>query len=126
MSLFFVPFYELKLTIFVYLRKLVNDFLLHVEPEAVVKRKSGLFKHRRFWSAGVMEYWSIDQHDKWERFGLWLHLGIDPYAGRFAWLKVWWCNRNPLLLIDYYLEAAHNVGGMFLTESGLRDRKSVV
>jgi hypothetical protein len=95
-------------------RKLVNDFLCHVEPDAVAKRKSGLFKRRRFWSAGVMEYWSIDQHDKWGRFGLWLHLGIDPYAGRFAWLKVWWCNRNPRLLINYYLEAARKVGGMFL------------
>ena len=62
-----------------------------------------------------MEYWSIDQHDKWGRFGLWLHLGIDLYAGRFAWLKVWRCNQNPHLLINYYLEAAHNFGGMFLT-----------
>ncbi|KAM6489625.1 hypothetical protein JOM56_014947 [Amanita muscaria] len=59
-----------------------------------------------------MEYWSIDQHDKWGRFGLWLHLGIDPYPGRFAWLKVWWCNRNPRLLIHYYLEAARKIGGM--------------
>ena len=59
-----------------------------------------------------MEYWSIDQHDKWGRFGLWLHLGLDPYSGRFAWLKVWWCNRNPRLLINYYLEAGRKVGGM--------------
>ncbi|KAM6491906.1 hypothetical protein JOM56_012544 [Amanita muscaria] len=92
--------------------KLVNDFLRHVEPEAVEKRKRGRFKRRRFWSAGVMEYWSIDQHDKWGRFGLWLHLGIDPYPGRFVWLKVWWCNRNPRLLINYYLEAARKVGGI--------------
>jgi len=97
-----------------FFRKLVNDFLRDVEPEAVAKRKHGLFKRRRFWSAGVMEYWSIDQHDKWGRFGLWLHLGLDPYPGRFAWLKVWWCNRNPRLLINYYLEAARKVGGMFL------------
>ncbi len=61
-----------------------------------------------------MEYWSIDQHDKWGRFGLWLHLGLDPYSGRFAWLKIWWCNRNPRLLINYYLEAAREIGGTFL------------
>jgi hypothetical protein len=90
----------------------VNDFLKHIEPDAVAARKSGLFKRRRFWSAGVMEYLSMDQHDKWGRFGLWLHLATDPYTGRIAWLKIWWCNRNPRLLINYYLEAGRQIGGM--------------
>ena len=62
-----------------------------------------------------MEYWSIDQHDKWGRFGLWLHLGIDPFTGRFAWLKTWWCNRNPRLLINYYLDAGRQVGGRIIS-----------
>ena len=92
-------------------RNLVSEFLRHIEPDAVEARKSGGFKRRHFWSAGVMEYWSIDQHDKWGRFGLWLHLGIDPYTGRFAWLKIWWCNHNPRLLINYYLDAGRQVGG---------------
>ena len=61
------------------------------------------------------EYWSIDQHDKWGRFGLWLHLGIDPFTGRFAWLKIWWCNRNPRLLINYYLDAGRQVGGRIIS-----------
>ena len=108
-----VPYDKVRLNILVHCRKLVNEFLLHVEPEAVAKCKRGRFKRRRFWSAGVMEYWSIDQHDKWGRFGLWLHLRIDPYPGQFAWLKVWWCNQNPHLLMNYYLEAARKVGGMF-------------
>jgi hypothetical protein len=90
----------------------VNDFLRHIEPNAVDARKSGLFKRRRFWSAGVMEYLSIDQHDKWGRFGLWQHLATDPYTGRISWLKIWCCNRNPRLLINYYIEAGRRVGGM--------------
>ena len=93
-------------------RPLVAAFLRHVEPEAVEQRKRKRFRRRRFWSAGVMEYWSIDQHDKWGRFGLWLHLGTDPFTGRLEWLKIWWCNRNARLLMDYYLEAARKVGGM--------------
>ena len=101
--------------LYVQYRKLINKFLCHVEPEAIEKHKHGQFKWRWFWSAGVMEYWSIDQHDKWGRFGLWLHLGIDPYPGWFAWLKIWWCDWNPRLLINYYLEAARKVGGMFPT-----------
>lgn len=106
-------------------RKLVNEFLRVFEPEAVEKQKRGLFKRRRFWSAGVMEYWSIDQHDKWGRFGLWLHLGIDPYAGQFAWLKVWWCNQNPRLLIHYYLEAGRKVGGTFLISAKLSFKHTI-
>ena len=62
-----------------------------------------------------MEYLSMNQHDKWGRFGLWQHLGTDPYTSRIAWLKIWWCNRNPRLLINYYLEAGRCIGGMSVT-----------
>ncbi|KAM6490176.1 hypothetical protein JOM56_014368, partial [Amanita muscaria] len=103
---------------------LVNRFLRDKEPDAVEARKSGRFKRRRFWSAGVMEYWSIDQHDKWGRFGLWLHLGIDPFSGRIAWLKIWWCNRNPRLLINYYLDAGRHVGGIPLITMSDRGREN--
>ncbi|KIL56954.1 hypothetical protein M378DRAFT_16621 [Amanita muscaria Koide BX008] len=95
-------------------RDLVNKFLREKEPDAVAACKSGRFQRKIFWSAGVMEFWSIDQHDKWGRFGLWLHLGIDPFSGRFAWLKIWWCNCNPRLLINYYLDAGRQVGGRVL------------
>jgi hypothetical protein len=42
-----------------------------------------------------MDMLTCDQHDKSKRFVLWLHLGLDPYGGRLAWLKIWWTNRNP-------------------------------
>jgi hypothetical protein len=58
-----------------------------------------------------MELITMDQHDKWKRFGLWLHLGLDPFAGRIVWLKIWWNNRNPRLITSYYLEAARQEGG---------------
>ena len=85
-----------------------------MEPLAVTQRKRRQFKQGRYYPAGVMECWSIDQHDKWERFGLWLHLGTDPCTGRFAWFRIWWCNRNPRLLMSYYLAAARMVKGMML------------
>lgn len=82
------------------------------EPEAVAFRKQKRFRRKRFWAAGVMDILTFDQHDKWKRFGLWLHLGLDPYCGRLAWLKVWWCNRNPRLIASYYIEAGRKVGGV--------------
>jgi hypothetical protein len=62
----------------------------------------------------VNEIWAQDQHDKWKRFGLWLHNGIDPFIGYNLWMKVWWTNRNPKLITSYYIEAARKLGGTCL------------
>lgn len=69
------------------------------------------FKRRRFWSAGVMDIICFDQHDKWKRFCLWLHVGLDPYSGRIVWMRIWWTNRNPKLVTSYYLAACRHAGG---------------
>lgn len=55
--------------------------------------------------------WAIDQHDKWLRFGLWLHLGTEVFSGRLLWLKIWWTNKDPHLICSYYLEAARELQG---------------
>ncbi len=57
------------------------------EPELVHERKAGRLKRRRFWAAGVNDIVAIDQHDKWKRFGLALHIGVDPFAGRIHWVE---------------------------------------
>ena len=54
----------------------------------------------------AMDIWSCNQHNKWKRFSLWLHLGFDPYPSKLQWLKVWWSNCDPQLIGSYYLEAA--------------------
>ncbi|KAF7314758.1 hypothetical protein MKEN_00949800 [Mycena kentingensis (nom. inval.)] len=77
-----------------------------IEPEKVKGRKGARFKQSRCYSAGVFEILSFDQHDKWKRFGLWLHLGMDPYTGYLHWHKIWWTNRNTALVCSYYLETA--------------------
>ncbi|KAF7326235.1 hypothetical protein MKEN_00476200 [Mycena kentingensis (nom. inval.)] len=80
-----------------------------LEPERVVRRKGARFKRSRCYSAGVLEILSFDQHDKWKRFGLWLHLGVDPYTGYLHWNKIWWTNRNTALVTSYYLDAVRKV-----------------
>ncbi|PPQ83249.1 hypothetical protein CVT24_001149 [Panaeolus cyanescens] len=47
---------------------------------------------------------AVDQHDKWKRFGLALHTGVDPFSGVIHWIKVWWTNSNPKLILSYYLD----------------------
>ncbi|KAF9254085.1 hypothetical protein L218DRAFT_812290, partial [Marasmius fiardii PR-910] len=44
---------------------------------------------KHFWAAGGNDIWYIDQHDKWKKFGLGLHTGVDPFIGQIKWLKVW-------------------------------------
>ncbi|KAH0827414.1 hypothetical protein J3R83DRAFT_4072, partial [Lanmaoa asiatica] len=73
-------------------------------------RKANQLKRRRFWAAGVNDFWAIDQHDKWLRFGLGLHIGIEPFSGRILWLKIWHSNRNPQLILSYYLAYAEQAG----------------
>ena len=58
---------------------------------------------------------AVDQHDKWlYKFGLALHVGIDPFIGRICWIKIWWTNKNPRLICSYYIEWIHENGGCTL------------
>ncbi|KAJ7207829.1 hypothetical protein GGX14DRAFT_634170 [Mycena pura] len=80
--------------------------LREIEPAEVARQYGARFKRSRFYSAGVMEIWSFDQHDKWKYYGLFLHLCVDPYTGRLVWNQIWWTNRNTALVTGYYLKAA--------------------
>jgi len=59
-------------------------------------------------AAGVNDIWAVDQHDKWKRFGLVLHTGINPFARHTRWMKVWWTNNNPKLICSYYLDSVES------------------
>lgn len=54
---------------------------------------------------------TMDQHDKWGQYNLWLHVGIEPFSGYVAWLKIWRTNHNPRLIAKYYLDAVRHLGG---------------
>ena len=54
----------------------------------------------------------MDQHDKWKRFGLFLHGCIDGFTGKILWLVIWWTNSNPKFVCAQYFKAIRAVGGM--------------
>ena len=91
-------------------RTIMWEYFLTYEPELLRQRKVNRLKCRRFWAAGVNDIWAIDQHDKWLCFGLALHTGIEPFSGRILWTKVWHSNRNPQLILSYYLELVEFFG----------------
>ncbi|KAK7021519.1 hypothetical protein R3P38DRAFT_2518839 [Favolaschia claudopus] len=95
-------------------------YLRQHDSEGIQRRKAKRFRRKRFWSAGVMDILCFDQHDKWKRFELWLHLGMDPFNGRLAWIKIWWSNRNSKLVTSYYINACREIGRIpMITQSGL-------
>jgi hypothetical protein len=57
----------------------------------------------------------MDQHDKWQRFGLRLHLCVEPFSGKILWLKIWWTNSDPILIARYYLDTVRELGGALNT-----------
>jgi hypothetical protein len=93
-------------------RPLIGNLLKSIEPEAVQARMRRRFRRKRFFAAGVNDLHVQDQHDKWKRFGLWLHNNLDPFTGFNHWLKVWWTNRNPRLIAGFYIESIRKHGGM--------------
>lgn len=87
----------------------ISYFAIH-EPELIRQRKANRLRRRRFWAAGVNDLFAVDQHDKWLKYGLGLHTGIEPFSGRIMWIKVWHSNRNPQLILSYYLDTVETLG----------------
>ncbi|KAG0697228.1 hypothetical protein DFH29DRAFT_947187 [Suillus ampliporus] len=89
----------------------ISYFAIH-EPELVRQRQANRLRRRRFWAAGVNDIFAVDQHDKWLKYGLGLHTGIEPFSGRIMWIRVWHSNRNPQLILSYYLDTLETLGHM--------------
>ncbi|KAG1758695.1 hypothetical protein EDD22DRAFT_956604 [Suillus occidentalis] len=101
-------------------KSVMMSYFAAYEPELVRQRKVRQLKQKRFWAAGVNDLFAVDQHDKWLRFGLGLHTGVEPFSGRIMWIRVWHSNRNPQLILSYYLDTIAELGHMpLITQSDL-------
>lgn len=90
------------------------DILHGLEPEAVEARKHMQFTRRLFHTNGGNEFWCMDQHDKMQRYGLRYHVGLEPTSGKVLWLKVWWTNSNPRIVLKYYLDVVRELGCQYI------------
>ncbi|KAG1887344.1 hypothetical protein F4604DRAFT_1877761 [Suillus subluteus] len=62
-------------------RNVVISYFAAYEAGLVHQRKARRLQRRRFWAAGMNNLFTVNQHDKWLRFGLALHTGIEPFSG---------------------------------------------
>ncbi|KAG2128041.1 uncharacterized protein EDB93DRAFT_1268858 [Suillus bovinus] len=95
-------------------RRVMTEYFALYEPELVHQRKACCLQRRHFWAAGVNDLFAVDQHNKWLQFGLGLHTGIEPFSGRIMWIQVWHSNRNPQLILSYYLDTIEALGHMLM------------
>ncbi|KAG1778634.1 hypothetical protein EV702DRAFT_967805, partial [Suillus placidus] len=72
-------FYERDMSV---ARSVVSSYFAVYEPELVHERKAKSLKRRCFCAASMNDLFAINQHDKWLRFGLSLHTGIELFSGR--------------------------------------------
>ncbi|KIK32530.1 hypothetical protein CY34DRAFT_27200 [Suillus luteus UH-Slu-Lm8-n1] len=85
-------------------RNIVIAYFANYEADLVHQCKACRLQRKRFWAAGVNDLFAVDQHNKWLRFGLALHTGIEPFSGCIMW--------NPQLILTYYLETIEELGHM--------------
>ena len=90
------------------------DYNKATDPIGVAAWKAGHIRWRVFYAVGVNHIWAFDQHNKLQRFGLRLHLGIEPFTGFLLWLIVWWTNSDLKLIAGEYFQAARKYGGKCL------------
>jgi hypothetical protein len=66
----------------------MKSYFATYEPDLVRQRKARRLRRKRFWAACVNDLFAVDQHDKWLRFGLALHTGIEPFSVRIMWMRI--------------------------------------
>ena len=55
--------------------------------------------------------WHIDRYDKLTQFGICIHVCIDGYSRNLIWLEAFHTNKNPKVILGYYLNAVAKLGG---------------
>lgn len=92
-------------------RETIKEWIHMEEPDLAARCMQKSLIRKVFYCAGVNDLWCIDQHDKWKyRFGLCLHVCVDPFTGVIKWMKIWWNNSNPILICKYYLDVLERTG----------------
>ncbi|KAI6105965.1 hypothetical protein EDD16DRAFT_1730184 [Pisolithus croceorrhizus] len=91
-------------------RSVIREYFATYEPHLVRQRKARHLQRCWFWAAGVNDLWAVDQHDKWNRFGLALHTGVEPFSRKILWIRIWHSNRNLQLILTYYLDVVEELG----------------
>lgn len=93
-------------------RDTVMRSLRIIDPEGVQLRKRRRLKRRKYNTPGPNFLWHMDGWDKLKPYGFCVHAGIDGFSRRLLWLEVSTTNKNPNVVVDYFLSTVQQLGGV--------------
>ena len=82
-----------------------------IDPQGVEMRRKHRLKRRKYFSLGPNEIWHIDGNDKLKPFGFCIHGAIDGFSRKMLWLKVSESNKDPEIIVSYYINALKKLSG---------------
>jgi hypothetical protein len=82
-----------------------------ISPFTAQRRHGKKMKRRVYISKGPNFAWHVDQYDKLSRYGFHIHGCIDGFSRKVMWFKIGPTNRDPAVVVSYYLETIESVGG---------------
>ncbi|KIO06669.1 hypothetical protein M404DRAFT_138443, partial [Pisolithus tinctorius Marx 270] len=91
-------------------RSIIQEYFATYEPHLIHHHKAHCLQHHHFWATSVNDIWAVNQHNKWSKFGLGLHTGVEPFSGKILWIHIQHSNRNPQLILTYYLDVVEELG----------------
>lgn len=83
-----------------------------IDADGVEARKHRRLKRRKYNSPGPNFLWHIDGWDKLKPYGFSVHACIDGFSRRLLWLEVSTTNKNPNVIVDYFLSTVQQLGGV--------------
>lgn len=96
---------------YVVTQNIVRALLLLLDPDGVAARRGRRLTRRRYINDGPNHTWHIDGYDKLKPYGLCIDACIDGFSRKIIWCDVSYTNKNPKLILSYYLKAVSAAGG---------------
>ena len=93
-------------------RAKVMTLMRELDPESVESRHKKRLGQCAYHTKGPNSIWYIDSHDKLKPFGFSVHGCINGFSRRLLWLEVGSTNKNPEVIVKYYLDAVKWVAGV--------------
>ena len=93
-------------------RETVRCALKVIDPRGVKARQKHRLERREYSVPGPNFIWHMDGYDKLKPYGVCIHGCIDGYSRRIMWLEVAATNKNPRLIVKYFIDCIRQVGGL--------------
>ena len=86
------------------LGRLFAVLLKVIDPRGVKARQKHRLERREYSVPGPNFIWHMDGYDKLKPYGVCIHGCIDGYSRRIMWLEVSATNKNPRLIVKYFID----------------------